>query len=706
MASTTRNIFTLGEYNDDTLAGEGVPLPSVWAGDTRFVDGRAKLPSNMYFTGGNGYQPGYPSSLPERTSYADKINITTDTNSVVPSAQLPYNMGGDDGFNTPSTTISYYAGYQKSRVYKLTYATEAQSSSPTGTFANGPSNNEFVYMAAVGNDTTGYFAGGDAGSDTSQIQKITFSEETFSNLPATGRQPSQRNRQSTVGTPTRGYFVGGLQGSTAQSRATRMEYSTDTATSIPNNNHSYFSMGSTGNDIAGYFTGGIQSPHNGFTGGNRETNKLTYATETFEEIPALASGPSTGLPSYWGSGERRGVSGSGSKESGYFAGGLYPAPGTSGDMRSWVDKIDFATDTVSKRLTNIQNDRAVGHMGTGARKNGLATFDPPTPTPTDTTPRQEAKGGVPNFGYWGTGWYDNNVDKLNYATETVSNMGGLSKDTADAAVISSDTTWYQAGGYSHPSSPARWSGTDKIVYATDTKTTNFQNMPSARNTPSSNHYGSIDMTGFSYPAGGKGYFSGGRDGWYGGRSFTTKFTYSSETYDNMPSSNVLNGFSKAYGRSSTTAGYRGGGSEPGVNSLLYKLTFSNETWSQIPNAKLTVDGSQPLSGASAGNINIALFAGSDTNGPGESSMTNKINYATETVSKGGDMTRAEGDFAASGNVTNAFLAGGDHSSYMKYTYATDTASESPANMTFTTKNNTAGSAQDDTNGMVSIPYVV
>ncbi len=86
-------------------------------------------------------------------------------------------------------------------------------------------------------------------------------------------------------------------------------------------------------------------------------------------------------------------------------------------------------------------------------------------------------------------------------------MGGLSKDLADAAVVSSDTTWYQAGGYSHPSSPARWSGTDKIVYATDTKTTNFLNMPSARNTPSSNHYGSKNMTGFSYPAGGKGYFS-------------------------------------------------------------------------------------------------------------------------------------------------------------------------------------------------------
>ena len=705
MASTTRNIFTLGEYSDDTIAGEGVPLPSVWAGDTRFVDGRAKLPSNMYFTGGNGYQPGYPSSLPERTSYADKISITTDTNSVVPSAQLPWNMGGDDGFNTPSTTISYYAGYQRSRVYKLTYATEAQSSSPTGTFAAGPNgDNGFVYMAAVGNDTTGYFAGGDAGSDTSKIQKITFSAETFANLPATGNQPSARNRQSTVGTPTRGYFVGGMQGSSSKSSATRMEYSTDTTTTIPNANEAYFSRGSTGNDIAGYFTGGISGPHNGFTGGESPTDKLTYATETFAVIPSLAGSPN-GLPSYWGPGERRGLSGSGDKESGYFAGGLYPAPGTPGDMRSWVDKIDFATDTASRRKTTIQNARAVGHMGTGARKNGLATFDPPTPTPTDTTPRQEAKGGVPNFGYWGTGWSDNNANKLNYANETVSNMGNLSKDLADAAVISSDTTWYQAGGYSHPSSPARWSGTDKIVYSTDTKTTNFLNMPSARNTPSSNHFGSKNMTGFSYPAGGKGYFSGGNDGWYGGRSITTKLTYSSETYSDMPSANVPHARADSFGRSSTTAGYRGGGGDapsPANITNTSKLTFSNETWTLIPAAKLELGPSQPQRGASAGNIGDAYWMGTGD----DTSITNKFTYSTETISLGGNLTRGEGDWAASGNVTNAFMAGGDHSSYMKYTYATDTTSESPANMTYTTKSNTAGSAQDDTNGMVSIPYVV
>ena len=705
MASTTRNIFTLGEYNDETLAGEGVPLPSVWAGDTRFVDGRAKLPSNMYFTGGNGYQPGYPSSLPEKTTYADKIDISTDTNSSVPSAQLPFTIGStDDGFNTPSTTISWYAGHQRTRVYKLTYSTESQSSSPSGTFQNGPGgDNNWTQMAAVGNDTAGYFTGGDQQAAQSKTQKITFSAETFAFLPSSGNIPGNRTRQSSIGHETRGYFVGGFP---STNHASRMEYSTDTMTQIANAQEAYFSRGATGNDTHAYFAGGTSGPHNGFTGGENPAEKLTYATETFAASPTIYGSYNYNLPSYWGPGQRRGLAGSGDKQSGYFAGGLYPAPGTPGDMRSWVDKIDFATDTVQRRKTTLQNARAVGQMGTGARKNALATFDPPTPTPTDTTPRQEAKGGVPNFGYWGTGWYDNDTNKLNYANETVSSLGGLSKDLADAAVVSSDTTWYQAGGYSHPSSPARWSGTDKIVYATDTKTTNFLNMPSARNTPSSNHYGSKNMTGFSYPSGGKGYFSGGNDGWFGGRSITTKLTYSSETYSDMPSANVPHARADAFGRSSTTAGYRGGGADaPSPNNIsnTSKLTFSNETWSLIPAAKLELGPGQPQRGASVGNIGDAYWMGS---GDDNTSITNKFNYSTETISVGPNLTRGEGDWAGSGNVTNAFMSGGDHSSYMKYTYSTDTVSESPANMTFTTKNNTAGSAQDDTNGMVSVPYVV
>ena len=684
MASTTRNIFTLGEYNDDTLAGEGVPMPSVWYGDTRFIDGISKTVNTGYAVGGEPY-PG-----PGTRSWCDKVDMSTDTFTASPGGRTLTPM--IEVASTASLEKGYYSGYQNSRVYNLTFSNETTQASPAIFLTNspGPGSNDWSQRATTGTKDLSYWSGGDAGSSSSQTDKLTFATDSFERLPG-GNLSTQRRYMTATGNRTQGYFVGGY-GPSDSSRSQKMTYSTDTMSLTENYGDNRYFIASMSSPTHGYFTGGA-SP------AITSTNKLDFTTDTYTRIPGLDETPSPGT---YGRGAAS------NSTQGYWISGDWqnPAPGPSG-TKSWVDKIDFATDTIQRKFTNTVNPgRKIGDGGFSARGNNNEAFDPPTPTPTDTTPRQEAKGGVPNFGYWGTGWYDNNVNKLNYATETVSSIGNLSKDTADAAVISSDTTWYQAGGYSHPSSPARWSGTDKIVYATDTKTTNFQNMPSARNTPSSNHYGSIDMTGFSYPAGGKGYFSGGRDGWYGGRSFTTKFTYSSETYDNMPSSNVLNGFAKAYGRSSTTAGYRGGGQEPGVNSLLYKLTFSNETWSQIPNAKLSTDVSQPISGASAGNMNIALFAGSDTNGPGESSMTNKINYATETVSKGGDMTRAEGEFAASGNVTNAFLAGGDHSSYMKYTYATDTASESPANMTFTTKNNTAGSAQDDTNGMVSIPYVV
>ena len=685
MASTTRNIFTLGEYNDDTLAGEGVPLPSVWYGDTRFIDGISKTVNTGYAVGGEPY-PG-----PGTRSWCDKVDMSTDTFTASPGGRTLTPM--IEVASTASLEKGYYSGYQNSRVYNLTFSNETTQASPAifPTNSPGPGSNNWSQRATAGTKDLSYWSGGDAGSSSSQTDKLTFATDSFERLPG-GNLSTQRRYMTATGNRTQGYFVGGY-GPSDSSKSQKMTYSTDTMSLTENYGDNRYLIASMSSSTHGYFTGGASPAIS-------STNKLDYTTDTYTRIPGLDETPSPGT-------HGRG-SASNTATHGYWISGSWsnPAPGPSG-TKSWVDKIDFATDTIQRKFTNTVNPgRKIGDGGFSARGNNNEAFDPPTPTPTDTTPRQEAKGGVPNFGYWGTGWYDNDTNKLNYATETVTSLGGLSKDTADAAVISSDTTWYQAGGYSHPSSPARWSGTDKIVYATDTKTTNFQNMPSARNTPSPNFYGSIDMTGFSYPAGGKGYFSGGRDGWYGGRSFTTKFTYSSETYDNMPSSNVLNGFSKAYGRSSTTAGYRAGGSEPGVNSLLYKLTFSNETWSQVPNAKISTDVSQPMSGASAGNINIALFAGSDTNGPGESSMTNKINYATETVSKGGDMTRAEGDWAASGNVTNAFLAGGDHSSYMKYTYATDTASESPANMTFTTKNNTAGSAQDDTNGMVSIPYVV
>ena len=637
---STRGIFSLGTIETRIREDSWVPMPTVWGGDTRY-DGVEKINYNMYFTGGNGNPGG---SLPERTSYADKIVITTDTSSVVPSAQLPFNVGmTDDGFNTPSTTVSWWAGNQRSRVYKLTYATESQSSSPSGTFANGPSgNNEWTQMSAVGNNESGYFGGGDSGPGTSRVQKIVFSEETFANLPSTANLPGNRTRAATVGTDTRGYWYGGYPNT---QNASRMEYSTDTMTQISNGQESYFSRGSTGTDIAGYFTGGSGSPHNGFTGGETGTEKLVYSTETFTPVPTLYSNYAYGLSSYWGNGSRRGVGGSGSKEYGYWAGGLYPAPGTPNDYRSWVDKIDFATETASRRITNIQNPRAIGQMGTGPRKNALATYDPPIPTPTATQTVTPASPQTQNIGYAAAGSGaagGTTVDKMTLSNGTIARIPSTISPSPGPSLrvgsvgYGSKTHAFIEGGAAGPS--YMMSIIDKIEYSTDTASLNslqIANSPagqwdgkSSQTKTTGYFFGMASPTDYTY----KHPFATDTltrfENWTTPSPMPTSYpnsrTRGSSTFNDLPQTNIYamgsyngshgsyysarlkpatdtwdNGTpSPAWGRSdyqarrdggnggaaSTTKGYVGGGGYnlSNVPGNLSVFEFSTETWDYLP----------------------------------------------------------------------------------------------------------------------------
>lgn len=576
---STRGIFSLGTIETRIREDSWVPMPTVWGGNTRY-DGVEKINYNTYFTGG-GTQPSNP--LAERTTFADRIVLTTDTSSVVPSAQLPFTVGNtDDGFNTPSTTVSWWSGHQRSRVYKLTYATESQSSSPSGTFANGPSgSNEWTMMAAVGNNEVGYFGGGDSGPSTSRVQKITFSEETFANLPATGNMTGpSRIRMATNGTPTRGYFTGGYP---STQNSARMEYSTDTMSQISNSNEGYFSRGSTGTDIAGYFTGGLSSPHNGISGGETNTEKIVYSSETFVNVPTLYSSYQYGLSSYWGPGARRAVGGSGSKEHGYWAGGYYPAPGTPDDYRSWVDKVDFATETASRRITNIQNARA-NVMGTGPRKNALATYDPPIPTPTPNESVTPASPQTLNIGYMAGGATINTsgttVDKLQFSNGTTARIPGLtlSPSRYGAWGYGSKTHAFVAGG---KVSPAHNSKIDRITYATDTISLNFAQNPSPG--PGGGYWAKSTQTKTH------GY-------WWGkvpGGDYTYKHPFATDTLEALPDSSwsqpspIPSSYDAMYKRGGTafnnadqTAGYAMSGySNPG-NATYYssKLVYATDTW--------------------------------------------------------------------------------------------------------------------------------
>jgi len=638
---STRGIFSLGTIETRIREDSWVPMPTVWGGNTRY-DGVEKINYNTYFTGG-GTQPSAP--LAERTTFADRIVLTTDTSSVVPSAQLPFTVGNtDDGFNTPSTTVSWWSGNQRSRVYKLTYATESQSSSPSGTFASGPSgNNEWTMMAAVGNNEVGYFGGGDSGPSTSRVQKITFSEETFANLPATGNMTGpSRIRMATNGTPTRGYFTGGYP---STQNSARMEYSTDTMSQISNSNEGYFSRGSTGTDIAGYFTGGLSSPHNGISGGEAGTEKIVYSSETFVNVPTLYGNYQTGLPSYSGNGSRRAVGGSGSKEHGYWAGGYYPSPSPN-DYRSWVDKVDFATETASRRITNIQNARA-NVMGTGPRKNALATYDPPTPTPTATQTVTPASPQTENIGYAAAGSGSgggSTVDKMTLSNGTISripstnisSVPGPSSIRIGSVGYGSKTDAFIAGGSSSPS--ARISNIDKITYATDTVSLNALQITSSPSGEWDGKSSQTKTTGYFFGMGPAVEYTHKHpfatdtltrfEGWSTPSPMPTSYpgsrTRGSSTFNDLPQTNIYamgsyNGSHGAYysarlkpatdtwdngtpspawgrgdyqarrdgangGAASTTKGYVGGGGYnlSNIPGNLSVFEFSTETWDYLP----------------------------------------------------------------------------------------------------------------------------
>ena len=279
MASTTRNIFTLGEYNDDTLAGEGVPMPSVWYGDTRFIDGISKTVNTGYAVGGEPY-PG-----PGTRSWCDKVDMSTDTFTASPGGRTLTPM--IEVASTASLEKGYYSGYQNSRVYNLTFSNETTQASPAIFLTNspGPGSNDWSQRATTVTKDLSYWSGGDAGSSSSQTDKLTFATDSFERLPG-GNLSTQRRYMTATGNRTQGYFVGGY-GPSDSSRSQKMTYSTDTMSLTENYGDNRYFIASMSSPTHGYFTGGA-SP------AITSTNKLDFTTDTYTRIPGLDETPSPG----------------------------------------------------------------------------------------------------------------------------------------------------------------------------------------------------------------------------------------------------------------------------------------------------------------------------------------------------------------------------------------------------------------------------
>ena len=112
MADTTRNIFSLSEYSDDTIAGDGIPVDSVFLSE----GGPAR---SGYVTRGGG--AGYPAEF-------KKADMSTDTFTTIPTA-----------FPGPSGSMRdrYGAGTTKDAiVFAGGYATPAGGGGANGSQSN------------------------------------------------------------------------------------------------------------------------------------------------------------------------------------------------------------------------------------------------------------------------------------------------------------------------------------------------------------------------------------------------------------------------------------------------------------------------------------------------------------------------------------------------------------------------------------------
>tara|TARA_R100000479_G_scaffold83737_1_gene40550 strand:- start:220 stop:1290 length:1071 start_codon:yes stop_codon:yes gene_type:complete len=298
----------------------------------------ATTPNQAAFAGGttNSTQP------------SEKFLYSTETFSQIP-ATLTGARYGHASVSSPSAV--YFGGgygaspypFELTIVDKYTYSNDSISRSPSSNLSDARYN-----LTAVGNETHGYFGGGNYQSNyKSIVDRITFSSGSRSRIP--GADLSVGRRQlSACGNLTAGYFIGGFNNSSSpsdQSDVDKLTYASDTAAAVPGafTPAAVYDHNSTGSPSVGYIGGGAKSPSDI----EQQFDKLTYATDTTAAAPALT------FPTY---------------ETNYGAvSNLSDAYFVINNPA--VLKLSFASDTLS--TTPSGSSTTQREVGSGGRDNGI-----------------------------------------------------------------------------------------------------------------------------------------------------------------------------------------------------------------------------------------------------------------------------------------------------------------------------------------------
>ena len=562
-----------------------------------------------------------------------------------------------------------------------------------------------------GSQTEGICNGG---SNNSWYKKVTYATDAVANVHPGGGDARRRGNAISVGSGTKGYWCGGElhPGSTITNETENIVYGSGTVQrngpDIPAQRQSF--QGSTNSSIAGFICGG--SP--GYSG----IVKLTFSSETCSELP------STNFGSTIHSG---GQAATGDYDTfGYFAGG-YVNPSTHATSVNM--KLTYATETMAREPSGNTPRSSYFWGTTGTRTHGywgggesvgsgkqtnifkltfsnatfanvpssdqqisptsaaehLRGFGPRKNTPTAGPKERWFDGALPapSFALWAGGYVTGSPDRTSRVAKWTYSTGSgavlpsssLTERTSSTCSVGSPDAGYWKGGYGSPGPGTYWSYTWKCVYSTETSS----EIPGLRG---GNPGWSSGRTTAGLAVGNttKGYFGAG------GPSYSSPFAnasisripWATETNHNQPGANLRNPVIFLTGAGSQEVGYAFGGQQSNGNELSYvdKLTYATDTRSGGGNMTTY----HYSTGSASSDTASYCFGGAPSP---NIKIVEKYVWATYTCSADTALgSNAENGVNANGRTVAGLLAGGGDkdSSVQKYTYTTSTSSMEPGNM--------------------------
>ena len=276
-----------------------------------------------------------------------------------------------------------------------------------------------------------YYGGGYATSAPYQdIDRMEYATETMTTLPSDQELSQRRSELSAAGNSNYGYFIGGLSSPSASSKIDRMDFSNETLTDNLSLNPSAFGTfgvkrtTSLANNNYIYTAGGA-----GPSGGDdKEVTRMDLSTEVLTSRDMLTA-------------DRAYMSSLRTSSYGYFCGGEGPPP-LGGTNKSSYQRLDFSTESV---------------------------IDSSFPSMMNTKRQEFASFQSPEYGYVaggdGSPGYQCRIERLDFSSETFNyTSNSMPEGRENVNAFCNENFGYIAGGWS----PGNRSVIDRMEFSSET----------------------------------------------------------------------------------------------------------------------------------------------------------------------------------------------------------------------------------------------